>query len=727
MRFFAETDVPETLSADLAVSDADLNDCDREPIHIPGSIQPHGFMLVTGADDAVVAHGAGDIEDITGVQDWVGQPVSALLGEVIAQAAASPAPGEGAVFVGRWTAPSGEAFDVSTHLSGTRRIVEVERSGDTTHIGIDLLSRMDKAGVAFERAANVRQLAARAADEFRSLTGFERVMIYRFLDDEAGSVLAESKAPEMSSFLNHHFPATDIPRQARALYVRNPVRVIPEVRYQPRSLRPPLPEGASPLDMSDSVLRSVSPIHLQYLRNMEVGSSASISIVTDGVLWGLVACHDSQPRLLTHETRIAATALARGLARQLKAKDDAELYRERVRLRGLEDELVARIPLEEPLDAALAKHLDEIASLIGATGAAVLRGKNVSTGGACPPADGVAALGNWVAKTAAGRLVSSASLSEIFPAATAWKAEASGFMAFVIAAEEPFVLMWFRAEKLEVVRWAGDPHTAVKTGEAGKLTPRASFTEWTETVSGRAQRWTNPEIESAGRFRDALFELRALRQMRRVNQSLQESVADRDLKLEHQDFLLREVNHRVQNSLQLIASFLSLQARDNVDTRPPSEVLKEAQRRVKAVSLVHSRLYRADQFETIDLGRYFSELIEDMATSSGQDWATLIHTELAPISIEAGRAVTFGLVLTELIINAQKYAYGGSPGPLYVTLEEDRGSARVIVADEGVGGHQSGKGFGSRLIESLAGQLGAAIEYRAARPGLRVILTAPIG
>jgi chemotaxis family two-component system sensor kinase Cph1 len=727
MRFFAETDVPETLSADALVSDADLNDCDREPIHIPGAIQPHGFMLVTGAEDTVVAHGAGDIEDITGVQDWIGQPVSVLLGETIAAGLASPAPGEGAVFAGRWTSPSGEGFDVSTHVSGARRIVEVERSGEHPSYGVDLLARLDQASGAFERTLNVRQLAARAADEFRNLTGFERVMIYRFLDDEAGSVLAESKSPEMSSFLNHHFPATDIPKQARALYVRNPVRVIPEVRYSPRPLRPALPEGEPPLDMSDSVLRSVSPIHLQYLRNMEVGSSASISIVTDGVLWGLVACHDSRPRLLTHETRIAATALARGLARQIKAKGDAELYRERVRLRGLEDELVARLPLEEPLDAALASHLDEVAALVGATGAAVLRGKKVSTGGVCPPSNGIVALGNWVAKTGGGRVMSTAGLSEIFPAAVAWRAEASGFMAFVIAGDEPFVLMWFRAEKLEVVRWAGDPHTAVKTGDTGKLTPRASFEEWTETVSGNAQRWTNPEIESAGRFRDALFELRALRQMRAVNQTLQESVADRDLKLEHQDFLLREVNHRVQNSLQLITSFLSLQARDNVDARPASEVLKEAQRRVKAVSLVHSRLYRADQFETIDLGRYFSELIEDMANSSGQDWAALIHTELAPISIEAGRATTFGLILTELIINAQKYAYGGRAGPLYITLEEDRGSARVIVADEGVGGHQSGKGFGSRLIESLAGQLGAAIEYRNARPGLRVIMTAPIG
>src|SRR5690606_33836125 len=203
--------------------------------------------------------------------------------------------------------------------------------------GIDLLSRLDQAAAAFERAPGVKALAALAAEEFRSLTGFDRVMIYRFLDDEAGCVLAEARPPEMPSFLNHHFPATDIPRQARALYVRNVVRVIPDVGYTPQPLRPAR-EGP-PLDLSDSVLRSVSPVHMQYLRNMGVGASASISILADGVLWGLIACHHATPKLMTHEVRIAAAALARGLARQIKAKDEADVYRERVRLRGLEDEL----------------------------------------------------------------------------------------------------------------------------------------------------------------------------------------------------------------------------------------------------------------------------------------------------------------------------------------------------------------------------------------------------
>ncbi|NJC40560.1 light-regulated signal transduction histidine kinase (bacteriophytochrome) [Brevundimonas alba] len=703
--------------------EAALNDCDREPIHIPGSIQPHGIMLVLDDDVSTVVQGAGGVERLTGRDDWVGARLETLLTPEIAEAVASLERPEGLSYAGRWQAADGVWHDVTTHLAGGRRVVEAERSSQAPETGIALLSRLDHAAAAFERAGNVRSLAARAAEEFRELTGFDRVMIYRFLDDEAGSVLAEARAEGMASFLNHHFPATDIPRQARALYVRNTVRVIPDVGYEPAPLRPAL--AGPPLDMSDSVLRSVSPVHMQYMRNMGVGASASISIVTDGMLWGLIACHHATPKLMTHEVRIAAAALARGLARQLKAKDEADIYRERVRLRGLEDELLARIPLEEPLEASLAANLQQTVDLVQANGAAVMRGKTVRSGGVCPPGDAIVALGKWLARTAAGRVVTTNSLAEIYPAAEAWSAEASGLMAFVISAEEPFVVMWFRAETVEVVRWAGDPHAAVKTGPSGKLTPRASFEDWTETVRGKARRWSTPEIETAARFREALFDLRSMRQMRAVNMSLQETVADKDLRLEHQDFLLREVNHRVQNSLSLIASFLALQARDNGGGQSPGEVLKEAQRRVKAVSLVHSRLYKADQFETIDLGRYFGELIEDMGLSSGVEWASHIQTELAPISVPAQRAVTYGLVLTELMINAQKYAYGGKPGPLGIVLEQVRGTIRLIVTDQGVGQGETGKGFGSRMIESLAGQLGATVEYQKARPGLRVVLSGP--
>src|ERR1700712_1051835 len=179
--------------------------------------------------------------------------------------------------------------------------------------------------------------------------------MYQFLEDDAGRVVAESRNEAFSSFLNHHFPASDIPRQARALYVRNLTRVIPDVTYRPAPLRP---EIGPQLDRSDSSLRSVSPIHLQYLRNMGVAASASISIVKDDVLWGLIACHNKTPRLMTFDVRMTCRALAGTLAVQIKAKEEGESYRQRIRLRSIEDEIVRLISREESLDLAIADHMD---------------------------------------------------------------------------------------------------------------------------------------------------------------------------------------------------------------------------------------------------------------------------------------------------------------------------------------------------------------------------------
>jgi light-regulated signal transduction histidine kinase (bacteriophytochrome) len=194
------------------------------------------------------------------------------------------------------------------------------------------LAGLDAAGSSFERAVDLRELCDRAAAAFRELTGFDRVMIYRFLDDDSGVVLAEARSAELGSFLNHHFPASDIPAQARSLYVRSRVRVIPDVGYEPAPLRPP-GAACSRLDLGDIALRSVSPVHIQYLKNMGVAASASISIVKDGVLWGLIACHHHAPRQISYETRMTCRTLAGGLARQIRAKEEAGTYRKRSRSR----------------------------------------------------------------------------------------------------------------------------------------------------------------------------------------------------------------------------------------------------------------------------------------------------------------------------------------------------------------------------------------------------------
>ena len=477
--------------------------------------------------------------------------------------------------------------------------------------------------------------------------------------------------------------------------------------------------------MSDSGLRSVSPIHLQYLQNMDVRASASVSIIVDDALWGLVACHNASPKLLPFELRVGCTTLARNLARQLKAKGDAELYRDRTRLRRLEDQLVARLPSDRPLAAALADRAEPLMQLTGADGLAIVSDGEVRTFGHTPPVEGVRAIADWVAERPGLRPVSSHALSTVLPEAKAWATHGSGLLAVNLPVELPLSILWFRAEVRETVRWAGNPATADKSAPNAILTPRASFESWSEEVAGRARRWGPAAIESAGRLRDTLADYAAIDQLRRLNRSLQTSLSERDLRLEQQQYLIREVNHRVQNSLTLVSSFLGLQAREQTGGAAAT-ALNEARRRVRAVSAVHSLLYRGDTATTVDMARYIGELIDDLTSSMGPDWAAATETDLAPICIDAGRAVTIGLILTELIINAQKYAYKGKPGPLRIAFEEDGAVFRLRVEDEGEGGHLAGKGFGSMMIQSLVGQLEGVIDYRDRDPGLSVTLKARI-
>lgn len=700
----------------------DLTGCDREPIHIPEAIQPHGLLFVVDPASLAVRREAGRLAAVTGRDSWLGRPVADLLGEEPVERGLALAGGAREGYAGRWRGADGLDYDLVVRAHADGLVIEIEQGPDATRPGVDLISRLDAAGAALERADGLAALCDRAALAFRELTGFDRVMIYRFLDDAAGQVVAEACAPGVESFRNHHFPASDIPRQARALYLRNPVRVIPDSDYQPQPLRPASP--GQPLDMSDCALRSVSPVHAQYLRNMGVRASASVSIIVDGELWGLVACHSAAPHLLPYELRVAATNLARVLSRQIKARCDAELYRERLRLRQLEDEFVGRLSPDRPLAASLAEQGAGLASLVEADGAAVVAGRKVFRFGVAPSDDAIRRMAGWVAAQPGLKPLAAHALSKLYPEAEPWAAEASGLLGLHLRGDEPITVLWFRAEIIETVRWAGNPSTAVKTGPAGQLTPRASFEAWSQTVRGRARRWSPSQVESAQRLRVALADFAAMSRLRNLNRSLRASLDERDLRLGQQEFLIREVNHRVQNSLTLVSSFLGLQARQ-VEPEARRELL-EARRRVRAVSMVHSRLYKAEAGTTIDLARYFAELIDDLGASMGADWAEGLSHDLAPARVEAGRAVTLGLVLTELIINAQKYAYDGEPGPIRVILEEDADSLRLAVEDAGKGGHEVGKGFGSMMIGSLVAQLGGALEYRDARPGLRVVLKVPL-
>jgi len=701
----------------------DLDACAREPIHIPGAIQPHGVLLVADRTTQEISHGAGDVGRLLAVDAWIGRTLGAVLGDPLAERLAQVTQsGPVGGYAGQLVRAA-RPFDVSAHVDGERVIVEIEPSLAELLPATVILGQLEAAGAAFERAPNLKALCDRAAIEFRRLTGFDRVMIYRFLDEGAGAVLAEDLAEEMPSFLNHHFPGSDIPAQARALYVRNLVRVIPDVSYAPAPLAPAWSADA-PLDMSDCALRSVSPVHMQYLRNMGVGASASVSIVKDGLLWGLIACHHREPKLMPYDIRAAARTLAGGLARQIRAKEEAESYRERLRLRGLEDEVTSRFARAGGLDANLADGVAELRRVLDADGVAALRAGVLHMDGVHPPESQVLALARWTLQRGQEPIVTDR-LPEEYPGADAFAAQASGLLSLVVSADEPFVILWFRAEEVEVVNWAGNPHKAMSVGPGETLTPRSSFEAWRQTVHGRSRRWTLAEVDAAVRLRETLLEARGHRRLQELNTRLTEALNEKDGLLEQKEMLLKEVNHRIQNSLQLVSSFLGLQSRSLGEPKL-QEAFEEARRRLQAVALVHRRLYRADQIEIVDMGRYLEELVADMNDSLGQEWAGKISVHASPLLVPTDRAVTLGLVVTELVINANKYAYDGKPGLIEVSLEEHRADLRVIVADHGRGKHAPGEGFGSRMMSAMVKQLRGELTFGDNKPGLRAILTCPV-
>lgn len=691
-----------------------LNACDLEPIHIPGSIQPYGLLLIADAAGVVVG-GAGDLERRLR-PDWAGSRLSNLFAP---EAFAALKRGEPVTDIG-----PGEAFDAVAHAVGEHLLVELEPADPQRMTAAQLLSKLNLAAGAFERAAGLKALCEEAATAFQELTGFARVMVYRFIDEGAGVVMAEASAQGPAAFLNHHFPASDVPKQARALYVRNRVRVIHDVNYTPAPLRSAVASFRE-LDLSDANLRSVSPVHIQYLKNMGVGASCSISIVKDGVLWGLIACHHPVPRLLPYDLRMACQSLAGGLARQVRAKDEADLYRERIRVRSSEDVVLAKLGDARSLEALLSASGSELRHMLGADGFAAVRGGEVYTEGQVPPRPALESLAVWAAGQATAHPLATDALARLFPPIAPHQGLASGLLAIRVETEPATLLMWLRAEMLEVVKWAGDPHKNIPATPGEALTPRASFESWSQTVRGRARAWSPVEVEAAARMAAAILESTHHQRVRALNHELSATNAANERLLVQKDLLMKEVSHRVQNSLQLVSAFLSMQSRSQDDAAVTAQ-LDQARNRIAAVGLVHRRLYADERVENVDLGRYLEDLVRELTETLDEAWRGQIATELAPILMSADRAINIGLVVTELVINANKYAYGGNAGPISIGLEQHRNALRLVVADKGVGRQGVRKGFGSKMLEAMVGSLGGELEHADNRPGLRVILTAPI-
>ncbi len=496
-----------SLPADPQTLDRDT--CAREPIHIPGAIQPHGLLLAVREPGLVCTQASDNASALLGrpATELLGQTLGVSLGEAFgAQIASALAGGDPRDASPLPVEAGGRPFDALLHRRDGVLIIELEPSGrDAASTAFAQgHRRLQNALAAMRAAPNLPALYPIIAQTIADLSGFERVMVYRFDADWHGAVVGEAlTSPDVDSYLGLHYPASDIPAQARALYEQNWLRLIPTVTYRPSALEPALnPQTGRPLDLSFAALRSVSPIHLEYLRNMGVGASMSVSLLVDGKLWGLVACHHRQPRLVPAAARAACELFGQAASTEIAAKQEAGRLAELARAGAVQGRFFDVISDAKDVFAALVQYTPQLLEFMGAGGAAVWVDGRCDLLGETPGQEAVETLVQALEILELNPLFVTDHLAGFLPEAAAWSAQASGLLAVRLSRVEPHFVLWFRPEALQTVHWAGNPHKAVESD--GRLHPRKSFADWQEIVRGHSLPWGEPEIAGARELHQAL-------------------------------------------------------------------------------------------------------------------------------------------------------------------------------------------------------------------------------
>ncbi|WP_199084161.1 ATP-binding protein [Deinococcus sp. UR1] len=646
----------------------DLTNCDREPIHIPGAAQPHGVMLVLRDDQAVQVSGnTAQHFGLEVAQVLDGGLERLLEPEVLERVRASLRSeplDDNPLFLLSAPAAGRGLFDLIAHRRAGLTILEFE-AVNTGRPRVDAYAEVKRALNRLNSTSGLAEFTSVLAREVQQLTGFDRVMVYQFGEDGTGTVIAEERRDDLTPFLGLRYPASDIPRQARALYVQNPLRIITDVSYEPAPMFS-REAGSEPLDMSYCVLRSVSPIHIQYLKNMGVGASMSVSLVHGKELWGLIACHHQTPRHLPYDLRSACELLGQVASVQVSARQEQLDQSYRLNLKAAQTQLVERMAEERDLLEALVGSDTNLLQLIHTPGAAVILNGETVLLGVTPPREQVQALQMWLDAHVDGDVLYTAALSQEYPLAAAFTAQASGLLAVRLSQSRHDYVMWFRPEELQTVTWGGDPNKPVEVSPDGseRLTPRRSFEAWMETVRGRSRPWLPEELAAARALRRAIMSvvLRRMDELGALNDHLERSNADLERSNADLDAFAYIASHDLKEPLRGLHNYsvFLLEAYEHQideDGAAKLRTLVRLTQRMDALIdslLLYSRVGRMDlSFRATDLNELLREVLDVLSPRLEQ---LRVNVQVAPdLPILTVDRVRTGEIFSNLITNAMKY------------------------------------------------------------------------
>ncbi|SFS13798.1 HWE histidine kinase domain-containing protein [Yoonia litorea] len=673
--------------------DYDLTNCDREPIHILGRVQSYGCLIALSSDWMVTCASENcgtilglDAQSIVGSRFTDIFPQETVHNLRTKMQVLSYQTGTARVFA--YAALEDERlFDISVSQSDRNMIFEFE----PRQIGTQ--SEQDRSSVRaligrVRRHETIEDMSREAARAVKLLSGFDRVMVYRFNEDDSGTVIAEVAEPDQEPFLGLRYPASDIPKQARALYLRSPLRIISDVNAKTYAIHPSLDPNGQPLDLSLAVTRAVSPIHLEYLRNMGVSASMSVSIIRNGKLWGLFACHHQMAKHISYETRSEIELFSELFNYQLAQVELTNELAEVDLARSLHDRLMTQLSGGKSMSEAFDVLSENIKEVIPFDGAAVFTDGDYKSAGATPTKEEFMGLARFLNTTPSGQVYQTHALSTRYPAAENFADRVAGILALPVSRTPRDYLVLFRREIASSVKWAGNPEKPVELGPNGvRLTPRKSFDAWQEVVRGQSAPWRSSELRAADALRVTLLEV--------VLKMADERNAVRKKAQDQQELLVAELNHRVRNILNLIRGLVSQGQEDAKSLDDYRSVLED---RIFALARAHDQLTQTEWNWVSFRSLVETEVKAFLTAKASRVMITGDEIDLSPTAFS-----TLALVIHELVTNSAKYgALNDSSGSvaLDVRLQPD-GVAKLSWREKNGPPVQAPKrrGFGTTIIE----------------------------
>ena len=580
---------------------------------------------------------------------------------------------------------NGTLVNTAAHRSLDRVLLEFEPipvSGDRSVER--LFPRLRRFADSLAKTEDLERIGELLSLHVRELTGFDRVLVYRFDENWNGHVIGEDGNGVLPSYLGLRFPAGDIPAQARELYRRNRVRIIPDVDYAPVPIEPgDDPHTGRPVDLSASMLRSVSPIHLEYMRNMGTAASMSVSIVIDGELWGLVACHSREPHMVPLNVRDACDFAVQSVAMQIAGRARAHGAARQAQLGETSRRLLASMTYLSDWRKGLFAQEQDLLAQVGASGAAVVAEDGCWCAGNCPSEQQLRSIVDWLERKGTPDVYATDHLAEDFPGARDFAEAGSGLVAISISELYPSWLLWFRTEVVRTVAWGGDPHKVVR--EAGRIHPRKSFDAWKEQVRHRSRPWSAAEIEAARNLRDAIvgIVLRRAEELAQLTEDLQRS----NKELEAFSY---SVSHDLRAPFRHIVGFAELlrerekgldgKSRHYLDTIAESAV---AAGRLVDDLLNFSHLGRTPlTHKDVDMGKLVTEVRQSLALAEKNRRIVWNVDGLPPAW---GDATLLRQVWYNLVENAVKYTRPREEAVISINGHAEGDEVIYTIADNGVG------------------------------------------